>query len=67
MTVLSESGKIVIIGGGQAGAQAAQSLRLFGYEVAITLVGDEPALPYQRPRRSRCPRPCSGSLIAACR
>ncbi|MGB3627032.1 MAG: NAD(P)/FAD-dependent oxidoreductase, partial [Henriciella sp.] len=50
---LSESKQIVIIGGGQAGAQAAQSLRLFGYEGAITLVGDEPALPYQRPPLSK--------------
>lgn len=50
---LSDSKQIVIIGGGQAGAQAVQSLRLFGYEGAITLVGDEPALPYQRPPLSK--------------
>ncbi|WP_084422129.1 NAD(P)/FAD-dependent oxidoreductase [Henriciella litoralis] len=50
---MSSSEKIVIIGGGQAGAQAAQSLRLFGYEGAITLVGDETALPYQRPPLSK--------------
>ncbi|WP_143435558.1 NAD(P)/FAD-dependent oxidoreductase [Henriciella aquimarina] len=42
-----------MIGGGQAGAQAVQSLRLFGYEGAITLVGDEAALPYQRPPLSK--------------
>ena len=50
---LSNSERIVIIGGGQAGAQAVQSLRLFGYEGAITLVGDEAALPYQRPPLSK--------------
>jgi 3-phenylpropionate/trans-cinnamate dioxygenase ferredoxin reductase component len=50
---LSQSRKIVIIGGGQAGAQAVQSLRLFGYEGDITLVGDEAALPYQRPPLSK--------------
>lgn len=50
---LSASQNIVIIGGGQAGAQAVQSLRQFGYEGALTLVGDEAALPYQRPPLSK--------------
>lgn len=50
---LSAAKKIVVIGGGQAGAQAVQSLRQFGYEGAITLVGDEAALPYQRPPLSK--------------
>ena len=44
---------VVVIGAGQAGAQAIQSLRLFGYEGHITLVGDEAALPYQRPPLSK--------------
>ena len=43
----------IIIGGGQAGAQACQSLRQFGYEGAITLIGSESALPYQRPPLSK--------------
>jgi len=50
---LSAAKKIVVIGGGQAGAQAVQSLRQFGYEGEITLVGDEAALPYQRPPLSK--------------
>nr|WP_233350433.1 FAD-dependent oxidoreductase [Henriciella barbarensis] len=50
---LSTAKNIVVIGGGQAGAQAVQSLRQFGYEGAITLVGDEAALPYQRPPLSK--------------
>lgn len=50
---LSNAEKIVVIGAGQAGAQAVQSLRLFGYDGAITLVGDEAALPYQRPPLSK--------------
>ncbi|MEQ8558269.1 MAG: FAD-dependent oxidoreductase [Henriciella sp.] len=50
---LSSAENIVVIGGGQAGAQAIQSLRLFGYEGHITLVGDETALPYQRPPLSK--------------
>ncbi|KCZ93290.1 NAD(P)/FAD-dependent oxidoreductase [Hyphomonas johnsonii] len=50
---LSGATRIVIIGGGQAGAQALQSLRQGGYAGALTLVGDEAALPYQRPPLSK--------------
>ncbi|MEZ6030939.1 MAG: FAD-dependent oxidoreductase [Hyphomonadaceae bacterium] len=45
--------RIVIIGAGQAGGQAAYSLRLGGFEGAITLIGDEPQPPYQRPPLSK--------------
>ena len=45
--------RVVIIGAGQAGGQAAYSLRLGGFTGAITLVGDEPAPPYQRPPLSK--------------
>lgn len=44
---------MVIIGGGQAGCQAAISLRQVGFEGDITLIGEEPALPYQRPPLSK--------------
>ncbi|MEM9937565.1 MAG: FAD-dependent oxidoreductase [Pseudomonadota bacterium] len=50
---LSTSENIVIIGGGQAAAQACASLRQFGCDGKITLVGDEAALPYQRPPLSK--------------
>jgi 3-phenylpropionate/trans-cinnamate dioxygenase ferredoxin reductase component len=50
---LTGASRIVVIGGGQAGAQALQSLRQGGYAGALTLVGDEPALPYQRPPLSK--------------
>ena len=50
---LSGAEKVVIIGGGQAAAQACASLRLFGFEGSITLIGEEPALPYQRPPLSK--------------
>ena len=40
---------IVIIGAGQAAAQAVQSLRAEGFTGPITLVGDEAYPPYQRP------------------
>src|SRR5215471_7189018 len=45
--------KILIIGAGQAAAQAVASLRAEGYSGAITLVGDEPFPPYQRPPLSK--------------
>lgn len=45
--------RIVVVGAGQAAAQAIQSLRLGGYDGELTLVGDEPALPYQRPPLSK--------------
>jgi 3-phenylpropionate/trans-cinnamate dioxygenase ferredoxin reductase subunit len=45
--------RVVIIGTGQAGFQAASSLRQAGFEGEVTLVGDEPQLPYQRPPLSK--------------
>ena len=45
--------RVVIIGAGQAGGQAAYSLRLGGFAGEITLVGDEAAPPYQRPPLSK--------------
>src|SRR2546423_3770993 len=45
--------RIVIIGAGQAGAQAVASLRAEGFEGALALVGDEPFAPYQRPPLSK--------------
>ena len=44
---------VVIIGGGQAGFQTAASLRVEGFEEGITLIGDEPQVPYQRPPLSK--------------
>ena len=43
----------VIIGTGQAGFQTAASLRTEGYLEPITLIGDEPHIPYQRPPLSK--------------
>ena len=53
--------RIVIIGAGQAGVQAVASLRAEGFEGAITLVGDEPFPPYQRPPLSKAY--LSGDLV----
>ena len=45
--------RITIIGAGQAGAAAAAKLRALGHQGAITLIGDEPSPPYQRPPLSK--------------
>ena len=45
--------RIVILGAGQAGAQAVASLRGEGYQGALTMVGDEAYPPYQRPPLSK--------------
>jgi len=47
------SQNIVIVGAGQAGVQAVASLRAEGYSGAITMIGDEPFAPYQRPPLSK--------------
>ena len=44
---------VVVIGAGKAALQTIMSLRQGGYEAAITLVGDEAYLPYQRPPLSK--------------
>jgi 3-phenylpropionate/trans-cinnamate dioxygenase ferredoxin reductase subunit len=45
--------RVVIVGAGQGGLQVAASLRQEGFDGAITLVGDEPGVPYQRPPLSK--------------
>ena len=44
---------VAIIGAGQAGFQAAASLRDSGFAGRVILIGDEPVLPYQRPPLSK--------------
>lgn len=45
--------RVIIIGAGQAGGEAAQRLRQGGFTGEITLVGEEPLAPYQRPPLSK--------------
>jgi len=45
--------RILIVGAGQAGAQAVATLRAEGFAGALVLVGDEPYAPYQRPPLSK--------------
>jgi len=44
---------IVVIGAGQAGSSLVAKLRALGYAGAVTLIGDEPVPPYQRPPLSK--------------
>ena len=44
---------IVIVGGGLAGAKAAETLRDEGYDGRLVLVGEEPERPYERPPLSK--------------
>src|SRR5262245_17199073 len=45
--------RIAIVGAGQAGAQAIETLRKRGHTGPITLIGEEDLLPYQRPPLSK--------------
>jgi 3-phenylpropionate/trans-cinnamate dioxygenase ferredoxin reductase subunit len=45
--------RIVIVGAGLAGAKAAEALRGKGFDGSVTLVGDEPHRPYERPPLSK--------------
>jgi 3-phenylpropionate/trans-cinnamate dioxygenase ferredoxin reductase subunit len=53
---------IIIIGGGQAGAQAIDTLRREGFSGRLVLIGNEPELPYQRPPLSK--KYLSGEMAA---
>ena len=45
--------RIVVVGAGQAGASLVAKLRALGHAGPLTLVGDEPDPPYQRPPLSK--------------
>lgn len=49
-TVLS---RVVIVGAGHAGVETAAALRQHGFAGEITMIGEEPDLPYQRPPLSK--------------
>jgi 3-phenylpropionate/trans-cinnamate dioxygenase ferredoxin reductase component len=45
--------RVIIIGAGQGGGETAQRLRQGGFTGDITLIGEEPCAPYQRPPLSK--------------
>ena len=53
MQPLDEEARIVVIGAGQAGGWAAQTLRAEGFGGRITLIGDESHRPHERPPLSK--------------
>ncbi len=53
MTTVDTSQPVVIVGAGHAAGEMATSLRMNGYQGPITLIGEEPHLPYQRPPLSK--------------
>jgi NADPH-dependent 2,4-dienoyl-CoA reductase/sulfur reductase-like enzyme len=50
---VSPHAAVVIVGSGQAGGRAAEALRQGGHTGRITLIGDEPHAPYERPALSK--------------
>ena len=44
---------IVVVGASLAGLRAAETLRNSGFEGALTIIGDEPHAPYDRPPLSK--------------
>ncbi|MGC7101804.1 NAD(P)/FAD-dependent oxidoreductase [Amycolatopsis lurida] len=50
---MSLGGHLLVVGAGQAGAQLVSSARELGWDGPITLVGQEPHAPYQRPPLSK--------------
>ncbi|MFZ3468148.1 NAD(P)/FAD-dependent oxidoreductase [Streptomyces sp. 4.24] len=50
---LKRSGKIVVVGASLAGLRAAETMREKGFAGSLTLIGDEPHEPYDRPPLSK--------------
>ena len=57
------AGGMVIIGAGECGTRAAFALREEGYAGLVTLIGDEPHLPYERPPLSKEALAAAGGVV----
>jgi 3-phenylpropionate/trans-cinnamate dioxygenase ferredoxin reductase subunit len=53
MSSLTKDDTIIIVGAGQAGGEAAVTLRRKGFEGRVVMIGDEPYVPYERPPLSK--------------
>ena len=53
MTGMDSSSTLLIVGGGLAGAKAAEAARSGGFEGRVVLVGEEARAPYERPPLSK--------------
>jgi len=51
--VTAALGHVVVVGASLAGLHAARALRRHGYDGTLTVVGDEPHPPYDRPPLSK--------------
>jgi 3-phenylpropionate/trans-cinnamate dioxygenase ferredoxin reductase component len=47
------AGRVVIVGAGMAGGNAARAIREGGFDGPVTIVGDEPGVPFGRPPLSK--------------
>ena len=53
MKILGSDDHVIVVGAGLAGWRCVEALRREGYRGALTMVGDEPHLPYDRPPLSK--------------
>jgi 3-phenylpropionate/trans-cinnamate dioxygenase ferredoxin reductase subunit len=51
--MVKRTDRVIIVGAGQAGIEAASALRMGGSDARITVIGDESAAPYSRPPLSK--------------
>ncbi len=51
--IVASDQTFVVVGGGHAGGRAAEAMRMAGFDGAITVIGQEPHVPYERPPLSK--------------